>query len=177
MMDQSPIQVRTRISKRQRVASPLASAAPVESIEQVSVADATIELAILEAQQLVESIKQAVPIVVVSEEEEVTIVSKKRVIAAVTTEEDYVVAPQTLYDVVVVDATPVDKRGFFGKLFRKAPKKTPTNAGREIKGVGSQIAVAVREDVDMEPEGRRWIAGFGLAVAVGATAAVPYLLG
>lgn len=88
-------------------------------------------------------------------------VSKKRGIAAVKVEEDYPVAAP-VEDVVV------DERGFFGKIFKRAPKRVEVIAAREVQG-----AMVAQE----EREGRRWIAGFGIAVAVGATAAVPYLLG
>lgn len=50
----------------------------------------------------------------------------------------------------------------------------PVNAGRIVKGrpsAGAAVAIA-------ESKGeRRWIAGVGLAVAVGATAAAPFLFG
>lgn len=73
------------------------------------------------------------------------------------------------------DSIPADKRGFFGKIFKRAPqsskdkeKRVPKNAGRVKADVaGTQVALVQKEGVT--PEGRRWIAGFGLAVAVGAT--------
>lgn len=45
---------------------------------------------------------------------------------------------------------------------------------REIKPLVSQIAMVERQRAG---EGRRWIAGLGIVVALGATAAVPYILG
>ncbi|KAM0788485.1 hypothetical protein ACM66B_001618 [Microbotryomycetes sp. NB124-2] len=92
-----------------------------------------------------------------------------------------------------------DNRGFFGKLFRRAPSKAtsrrrgraPLTASRTIKAAPAssdkqtQDLLVVEQDllvVEQEPieeivEGRRWVAGFGLALAVGATAAAPYLFG
>ncbi|KAL8286441.1 hypothetical protein RQP46_004458 [Phenoliferia psychrophenolica] len=73
----------------------------------------------------------------------------------------------------LADLAPADPRGFFGKIFKRAPKRGPVNAGRIVKGRPSAGAVAVAESKGE----RRWIAGVGLAVAVGATAAAPFLFG
>lgn len=80
----------------------------------------------------------------------------------------------------------VDNRSFFAKLFRRNPKKrrTPVQGGRETRALPAPRAsasadvpqVVIREEDNLE-EGRRWVAGLGLAVAVGATAAAPYLFG
>lgn len=72
---------------------------------------------------------------------------------------------------------PVDRRGFFGKIFKSAPRrgKAPASAGRLMKSAGSQIALAER-DVPRE-ERTSWIGSLGLAVAIGATAAAPYFFG
>ncbi|KPV76577.1 uncharacterized protein RHOBADRAFT_52566 [Rhodotorula graminis WP1] len=91
----------------------------------------------------------------------------------------------------------VDNRSFFAKLFRRKAngkrRKQPTQASRETRALPapsralaalsssttSQAApeVVLREEDGDQGEARRWAAGFGLAVAVGATAAAPYLFG
>ncbi|KAK4058488.1 hypothetical protein OIO90_000650 [Microbotryomycetes sp. JL221] len=91
----------------------------------------------------------------------------------------------------------VDRRGFFGKIFRRGPSTTttttrrasgrrgqaPITAGRQIKPVpqtqDEQTAqeLLVYEADQEQVEGRRWVAGFGLALAVGATAAAPFFFG
>lgn len=83
----------------------------------------------------------------------------------------------------------VDNRNFFSKLFRRKQDKkrkqkstSPSSSAvavRETKALpASRHApeIVVREEGE-NGEGRRWAAGFGLAVAVGATAAAPYLFG
>ncbi|GJN87180.1 hypothetical protein Rhopal_000125-T1 [Rhodotorula paludigena] len=78
----------------------------------------------------------------------------------------------------------VDNRSFLSKLFRRNAKRKPTQASRETRALPAPRAAAalpvpeviVREEDDLEG-GRRWVAGLGLAVAVGATAAAPYLFG
>jgi hypothetical protein len=77
--------------------------------------------------------------------------------------------------------TLVDNRSFLSKIFRRKhdKKRKPTQASRETKALpASRQApeIVVREEGE-NGEGRRWAAGFGLAVAVGATAAAPYLFG
>lgn len=92
----------------------------------------------------------------------------------------------------------VDNRSFFAKLFRRKAnskrRKQPTQASRETRALpapsralaalsastsSSRAApeVVLREEDGDQGETRRWAAGFGLAVAVGATAAAPYLFG
>lgn len=141
-----------------------------------SISQVTSEVEIIAAKALVETMKVAAAAV---DAPAVATISKKRVITSVEIEEDYPVVPLTLHDIPTV-AVP-DKRGFWGKLFKRAPKRVPVNGGREIKGAGAQVAVMTAEEQAEEdgitPDGRRWMAGLGLAVAVGATAAVPYLLG
>ncbi|KAK4053452.1 hypothetical protein OIV83_001619 [Microbotryomycetes sp. JL201] len=83
-----------------------------------------------------------------------------------------------------------DNRGFFGKLFRRAPAATrrrgraPITAGRTIRQAPAtsdqqtqDLLVIEQQPTEEMVEGRRWVAGFGLALAVGATAAAPYLFG
>ncbi|KAK4699462.1 hypothetical protein P7C70_g6800, partial [Phenoliferia sp. Uapishka_3] len=75
----------------------------------------------------------------------------------------------------MADVMPKDSRGFFGKIFKKAPRRVPVNAGRAVvraRPSNSVAAVATQDKGE-----RRWIAGMGLAVAVGATAAAPFLFG
>lgn len=108
---------------------------------------------------------------------------KKQTKRALEADEDELPASGTLADAL----TTVDNRSFFSKLFRRnARRKVPTQAGRETRALPAPRAarqqsipeVVVREeDGDVQGETRRWAAGFGLAVAVGATAAAPYLFG
>lgn len=89
--------------------------------------------------------------------------------------------------------------GFFGRMFGRRPtrrsnsssssrKRAPITAGREIAPAptslvteehlddqGNVVAVERRPVTANRP--RRWAAGLGMAVMVGATAAAPYLLG
>jgi len=75
-----------------------------------------------------------------------------------------------------------EKRGFLGRLFRRGNKRVAAPAPREIIAIPAEELDAPEEVEAMlveevEEPGRRWLAGFGLAVAVGATAAAPYLFG
>lgn len=70
----------------------------------------------------------------------------------------------------LADLIEPDSRGFFGKIF----KKKRSTVGRVIKNPGSQVALVEKTEA---VKGRRWVAGLGLAVAVGATAAAPYFFG
>lgn len=123
--------------------------------------DAAIAAQIAEAKELVAATMASADASVLS--------TKKRALEDDDEEDEKLPTSGTLADVI-------DRRGFFGKIFKKAPRarKVPTNAGREIKVAGSQVAVMEERAVG---GGRRWIAGFGLAMAVGATAAAPYLFG
>lgn len=141
-----------------------------------TIAQVAAEAEIQQSKEMVASMKAAAGASSSAPAVAVAAISKKRVIATVVTEEDYpiVVAP-------AVVAPVADRRGFFGKLFRRAPKRVPIIKPAAAAAAGAQVAV-MEEDEDEEesgitPDGRRWMAGFGLAVAVGATAAVPYLLG
>lgn len=142
---------------------------PLPSTNGLIATDEEVAAQIEAAQKLVESLKESGTLAELAESTSIE-GSKKR---ALEGEEDEEALPEsgTLADVLV------DRRGFFGKLFKRAPKarKVPTHAGREIRVAGSQIAVM--EQQGLAPEGRRWMAGVGLAVAVGATAAAPYLFG
>ncbi|KAM0754551.1 hypothetical protein T439DRAFT_321586 [Meredithblackwellia eburnea MCA 4105] len=116
------------------------------------------------AKKLVETLKEAGALKDLAESTEpVASASKKR---ALEEDEDDAPLPEsgTMADLI-------DNRGFFGKIFRRAPRRVPRTAGREIKPVASAIAVAERRGE------RRWVAGVGLALAVGATAAAPFFFG
>lgn len=79
------------------------------------------------------------------------------------------------------------KRGFFGRVFGKKDQRRQQRERQERARVGQQLVAVVPQSqiqqagpgvvVEEEVEGRRWVAGFGLALAVGATAAAPYLFG
>lgn len=129
---------------------------PSTPAKAAAAAASKMEKEIKESKLLVETMKSTQ---VVS----IEIPSKKRTL--VVDEEDVPLPTSgTLADVL-----PADKRGFFGKMFRKAPKKVPVNAGREIKPAGSQIAMLEANPV----EGRRWLPGVGLVLAIGLTATAP----
>lgn len=75
------------------------------------------------------------------------------------------------------------RRGFFGRMFgggstdkkeKELEKRRLQRERDERAVVGQQLMVIERHE---EVEGRRWVAGLGLAIAVGATAAAPYLFG
>ena len=143
-------------------------------VEESSVGiDAVAEEQIAAAQALVESLKQEQLSSVAS-----TKTIKKRVISDVTIDDEPVptTVPATLHDALVAD-----NRGMFGKIFRRAPagsKRGPAHPSRVIRAGGSQIALVEREvEAELQRPERRWIAGLGLALAIGATAAAPYLLG
>ncbi|GAA5983081.1 hypothetical protein JCM11641_004905 [Rhodosporidiobolus odoratus] len=93
-----------------------------------------------------------------------------------TLEEDEDALPA---DGTLADALVVDNRSFLSKLFKRNKKRKPTQASRETRALPAASRapeVVVREE-DEQGEGRRWVAGLGLAAAVGATAAAPYLFG
>lgn len=143
-------------------------------VEQSSVGtDASAEAEIAAAKAMVETLKQEQ----LSANVTSTKTIKKRVISDVTIDDEVIpaVAPATLHDALVAD-----NRGMFGKIFRRAPvgSKRAAHPGRVIRAGGSQIALVEREvEAELQRPERRWIAGFGLALAIGATAAAPYLLG
>ncbi|GAA5821454.1 hypothetical protein JCM11251_004632 [Rhodosporidiobolus azoricus] len=134
---------------------------------------------IAEAQKLVESLKKDGTLADLGESTHIpasaassTSSSKKR-----TLEEDEDALPR---EGTLADALVVDNRSFLSKLFRRNQKKrTPVQGAREVRALPASRAapeIVVREE-DEQGEGRRWAAGLGLAVAVGATAAAPYLFG
>ncbi|GAA5826657.1 hypothetical protein JCM3770_007099 [Rhodotorula araucariae] len=139
---------------------------------------------IAEAQKLVDSLKKEHVLADLAEATHIPdphgspagSASKKR---ALEVDDDELPQEGTLADALAT----VDNRSFFAKLFRRnARRKVPTQASRETRALPAPRTprniseVVVREEDDIG-EGRRWAAGFGLAVAVGATAAAPYLFG
>lgn len=109
-------------------------------------------------------------------------VSIKRSLEAEEDAEDDAPLPTkgTLADLPVEKV--VEKRGFLGRLFRRNNKQRIPPPPREVVPLPVE-EVAAPEEVEAmlveqteEPKAR-WLAGFGLAVAVGATAAAPYLFG
>ncbi|BGP46457.1 hypothetical protein JCM10450v2_002302 [Rhodotorula kratochvilovae] len=160
-------------------------AAPVEGDEAPQFDDAA-AAQIAEAQKLVDSLKREHVLADLAEASHIPdphgspagSASKKRALEA---DEDELPQEGTLADALGT----VDNRSFFAKLFRRrnnTRRKVPTQASRETRALPAPRAprsipeVVVREEDDVG-EGRRWAAGFGLAVAVGATAAAPYLFG
>lgn len=88
--------------------------------------------------------------------------TKKRTLEADEDEDDALPTSGTMADA----RAPVDTRGFFGKIFRRPPRR-PVTASREIKKLGTARSQAATTRRDINPEGRRWAAGLGLVVAVG----------
>ncbi|KDE02936.1 hypothetical protein MVLG_06533 [Microbotryum lychnidis-dioicae p1A1 Lamole] len=150
-----------------KVDVPVSDAAEASSNGLVA-SDEAVAAQIAQAKQLVEDLKASGTLAKLTQD--TTIPSSS--VAKRTHEEDEDELPQTG---TLADALR-DDRGFFGKLFRRRPnggRRVPVNAGREIRPAPAQLALVQRE----EAEGRRWVAGFGLALAVSATAAAPYLFG
>lgn len=145
----------------------------VVEMEQSVGTDASADEEIAAAKAMVEALKQEQLSASVTSTKSI----KKRVISDVTVDDEIVpvVAPATLHDALVAD-----NRGMFGKIFRRAPagSKRAAHPGRVIRAGASQIALVEREvEAELQRPERRWIAGLGLALAIGATAAAPYLLG
>lgn len=130
--------------------------------------DEVVEEQIEQAKQLVESLKESGALAELAEST-TPVTSTKRALEIDEDDEEPLPTSGTL-----ADFQPKDTRGFFGKIFKKAPRRVPVNAGRVIKAApASTAAVAVAE----EKSERRWVAAAGLVVAVGATAAAPFLFG
>lgn len=137
-----------------------------------------------EARELVESLKQSGTLSELSEATRIP-ESAKTNKRALETDDDDDDTPLPTQGTLADALGTVDNRSFWGKLFRRNRRK-PTQASRETRALPAPRAVQqevapipqviVRDD-DQETEGRRWAAGLGLAVAVGATAAAPYLFG
>lgn len=146
-----------------------------------------IEAQLAQARDLVESLKESHALADLAEESRIPSPSKKkRAIedesAGQDDDDEAVPTSGTLADVDSSTTMLVDNRSFFGKLFRRKNKqhrRTPVQGGRETRALPSRevAVVALPEEEQQVAEGRRWVAGFGLAVAVSATAAAPYLFG
>lgn len=140
-----------------------------------------------EARELVESLKQSGTLSELSEATRIPESAKTNKRALEKDEDDDEDAPLPTEGTLADALGTVDNRSFWGKLFRRNRRK-PTQASRETRALPAPRAVAQQQEVapipqvivrdeDQETEGRRWAAGLGLAVAVGATAAAPYLFG
>ncbi|SCZ94068.1 BZ3500_MvSof-1268-A1-R1_Chr6-1g08399 [Microbotryum saponariae] len=147
-----------------KVDVPVSDAAEASSNGLVA-SDEAVAAQIAQAQQLVKDLKASGTLAKLTQD--TTIPSSSVAKRAYEEDEDELPQTGTLADALR------DDRGFFGKLFRRRPnggRRVPVNAGREIRAAPAQLALVQRE----EAEGRRWVAGFGLALA---TAAAPYLFG
>lgn len=144
-----------------------------------------------EARELVESLKQSGTLSELSEATRIPDSAKTNKRALEKDEDDDDDAPLPTEGTLADALGTVDNRSFWGKLFRRNRRK-PTQASRETRALPAPRAAAQQQqqeeemalipqvivrDEDQETEGRRWAAGLGLAVAVGATAAAPYLFG
>lgn len=143
--------------------------------------DDQIEAQLAAAKELVESLKSSRALADLADESRITsspsTTQKKRGHEEVTPgdEEDAGEVARSLDD---GDEKIIDNRSFLGKLFRRKQRRVPVQGGRYTRALPSrEVVVALPQDEQQDAEGRRWIAGFGLAVAVGATAAAPYLFG
>ncbi|GAA5866128.1 hypothetical protein JCM1840_005082 [Sporobolomyces johnsonii] len=140
--------------------------------------DEQVEAQLAAAKELVQSLKKAGTLAELTESTAIpeSASSKKR---ALEIDEDEAALPTsgTLADLKATDDKVVDNRSFLSKLFRRKQRKVPTQAARETKALPSREVVVLDADAADQGEGRRWVAGLGLAVAVGATAAAPYLFG
>ncbi|SCV67886.1 BQ2448_5497 [Microbotryum intermedium] len=148
-----------------KVDVPVSAAAEASSNGLVA-SDEAVAAQIAQAKQLVEDLKASGTLAKLTQD--TTIPSSSAAKRAHEEDEDELPQTGTLADALR------DDRGFFGKLFRRRPnggRRVPVNAGRAIRPAPAQLALVQRE----EAEGRRWVAGFGLALAVSATAAAPYL--
>ncbi|GAA5936290.1 uncharacterized protein JCM15063_002771 [Sporobolomyces koalae] len=149
--------------------------------------DEQIEAQLNAAKELVQSLKDAKALSELASESHIpsapASAQKKRAVDDAELDdrdEESVPTSGTLADLVAEDNDDkiVDNRSFFGKLFRKKQRRVPVQAARETRALPSrEVVVALPVEEQQVAEGRRWVAGFGLAVAVGATAAAPYLFG
>lgn len=160
---------------------------PVAAPEQDEAAPAFDEAGaqqLREARELVESLKQSGTLSELSDATRIPEPAKKNKRALDTADADDDDAPLPTEGTLADALGTVDNRSFWGKLFRRN-RRRPTQASRETRALPAPrapsqqqpIPQVVVRDEDQETEGRRWAAGLGLAVAVGATAAAPYLFG
>lgn len=138
---------------------------------------------IRESQALVEKLKKEGALKALAQSTDLTSSSSgnKRAL-----EEDENTPTDATSAAAVEEEEETNKPGFFGRLLGRKPRSAGT--GREVRqrrapriSAGTEEAVEAGQQVMLverqEVEGRRWVAGFGLALAVGATAAAPYLFG
>lgn len=153
---------------------------PLDSSNGLVASDEQIEAQLAAAKELVQSLKESNTLSELADESRITSPStrsqdKKKRALEEDAEEDAIPTSGTLAD---QDERIVDNRSFLGKLFRRKQRRVPVQAGRQTRALPSrEVVVALPEEEQQVAEGRRWVAGFGLAVAVGATAAAPYLFG
>ncbi|ORY74311.1 hypothetical protein BCR35DRAFT_306776 [Leucosporidium creatinivorum] len=143
---------------------------------------------IKESQQLVEKLKKEGALKALAQSTDLASSSSSGNKRAL--EEDENTPTDATSAAAVADQEEMIKPGFFGRLIGRKPRSAGT--GREVRQrraaprlsagaaseeeaveAGQQVMLVERQEV----EGRRWVAGFGLALAVGATAAAPYLFG
>ncbi|GAA6010226.1 hypothetical protein JCM11491_005400 [Sporobolomyces phaffii] len=145
---------------------------PLDSSNGLVASDEQIAAQLASAKELVQSLKDAKTLSELAEESQIPSPSsqtKKRALEEDVQEGDAVAEN---------DDKIVDNRSFLGKLFRRKQRRVPVQGGRHTRALPSrEVVVALPVEEQQLAEGRRWVAGFGLAVAVGATAAAPYLFG
>ncbi|BGP14383.1 hypothetical protein JCM10213_004507 [Rhodosporidiobolus nylandii] len=155
--------------------------APAADGEEVATFDEAGAAQLEEAKRLVEELKEAGTLAELAEATQIPepapVATKKRAL-----EQDGDEDPTLPENGTLADALVIDNRSFLSKLFRRNKRK-PKQASRETRALPAPSAstsrtpeVVVREEGE-QGEPRRWAAGLGLAVAVGATAAAPYLFG
>jgi hypothetical protein len=154
---------------------------PLDSTNGLVATNEQIEAQLAAAKELVQSLKENKTLPELADESRITTPSstaqKKRVHEEDAAEEDQEAVPTsgTLAD---HDDKIIDNRSFLGKLFRRKQRRVPVQGGRQTRALPSrEVVVALPQEEQQVAEGRRFIAGLGLAVAVGATAAAPYLFG
>lgn len=152
---------------------------PLDSSNGLVATDEQIEAQLQAAKDLVQTLKESNALAELADESRIASPSKQRQEKkrALEIDEDDATHPSTgtLAD---QDDRIVDNRSFLGKLFRRKQRRVPVQGGRQTRALPSrEVVVALPAEEQQIAEGRRWVAGFGLAVAVGATAAAPYLFG
>lgn len=142
---------------------------------------------IRESQALVEQLKKEGALKALAESTDLASSSSTTNKRALEEDEN---TPTDATSAAAVEQEETNKPGFFGRLLGRKPRSAGT--GREVRQrrgaprlsagtameeeaveAGQQVMLVETQEV----EGRRWVAGFGLALAVGATAAAPYLFG
>jgi len=154
---------------------------PLDSSNGLVASDEQIEAQLAQAKELVQSLKDSHTLSELADESRIASPSspqKKRSLEEDEDEQDDEEAVPTSGTLADQDDKIVDNRSFLGKLFRRKQRRVPVEGGRRTRALPSRdVVVAIPMEEQQTAEGRRWVAGFGLAVAVGATAAAPYLFG